>query len=227
MDKLELATLGRGYIDKSPYGIFDVRGQEVIVLPTVFIETTHTPIFGELIGELANRVLQTKNQCRVFEMGMGTGTAILTVAKMKGVLASASDIAPMAVLNAKANALWWGVECDIYQGNLFENVPEGQFDVIAWNIPFFKENPGGVEDVKFRAGFDPDYKYLTQFLADCQNRLAENGQLMLGVDYSMCDIDSIYELIEQAGFKSQVFREMNLTWGAMDVVCAFLLLERK
>ncbi|GAX36366.1 methyltransferase [Nodularia sp. NIES-3585] len=227
MDKLELATLGRGYIDQTPYGIFEFRGHEVIVLPTVLIETNNTGFFSELIEELAHKVLQSQNQCRVFEMGMGTGAAILTVAKIKGVVASASDISPMAALNAKANALWWGVECDIYQGNLFENVPEGKFEIISWNIPYFKENPGGIEDVKFRSGFDPDYQYLTQFLADCQSRLAENGHLMLGVDYLMCDLDTIYQLIDQAGFKSQVWREMNMTWGVMDVVCAFLLLERK
>ncbi|MBE9051688.1 methyltransferase [Nostocales cyanobacterium LEGE 11386] len=227
MDKLELAKIGKEYINQSPYGIFDFRGHEVIVLPTVFPPTYNTPTISELIEGLANNCLQTKNQCRVFEMGMGTGAAILTVAKMKGVVASASDIAPMAALNAKANALWWGVECDIHQGSLFENVPEGQFDIIFWNIPFFKENPGGIDEVKFRAGFDPNYQYLTQFLADCNSRLAENGQILLAVDYEMCDLDHIYQLIDKADFNSEVCHEININWGAMPVKCAFLLLERK
>lgn len=227
MDRLQLAKLGKEYIAQSPYGIFDFRGHEVLVLPTVFPPLYNTSLISELIAELATQFLQSNAQCRVFEMGLGTGAAILTVAKMQGVVASASDISPMAVLNAKANALWWGINCDIYQGSLFENVPEGQFDIIFWNIPFFKENPSGIDDVKFRAGFDPDYKYLTQFLVDCHHRLAENGQILLAVDYDMCDLDHIYQLIKHANFTANVCRELQIKWGEMPVNCAFLLLNRQ
>lgn len=227
MDRLQMATLGREYINQSPYGIYDFRGQEVVILPTVFPPIYNTPVIVELIEGLASKYLKNSNQCRVFEMGMGTGAAILTVAKIPGIVASASDIAPMAVLNTKANALWWGVQCEIYQGSLFENVPAGKFDIIFWNIPFFKENPGGIDDVKFRAGFDPDYKYLTQFLADCHHRLAENGQILLAVDYDMCDLEHIGQLIDKAGFKSEHFHKNQITWGDMKVICGYLLVERQ
>lgn len=227
MNKLELAVIAREYINKIPYGIFDFQGQELVVLPSVFPPEINTVQLAEQVQILVSKFRETNNQCRVFEMGIGTGAAILTVAKMQGVLASGSDIAPMAVLNGKANALFWGVQCDIYQGNLFENVPDGQFDIIFWNIPFFQEDPGGVEDVRFRIGFDPGYKFLKQFLVDVNHRLVTGGQILLAVDHHMCDLETIYFLIDQAGFTAEVFNQSQITWGEMEVYLAFLLLNRK
>lgn len=158
---------------------------------------------------------------------MGAGAAIVSVAKMPGVIASASDISPMAVFNAKANALWWGVQCDIYQGDLFENVPQGKFDLIFWNIPFFPEDPGNIEDVRFKIAFDPGYNNLKRFLVDVNSRLVEGGQVLLAVDYDMCDLDKIYHLIDTANFNTEIFNEHQITWGGLNLKLAFLLLSRK
>ncbi|MGB5967529.1 MAG: hypothetical protein WBG70_04285 [Spirulinaceae cyanobacterium] len=82
--------------------------KEVMLLPTVFPPDTNTPLLAEIISGLAEKMLATKDTCRVYEMGAGSGAAIVYVAQNPQVQAFASDISPMAALNIKVNALWWG-----------------------------------------------------------------------------------------------------------------------
>jgi release factor glutamine methyltransferase len=226
MNKAEYVAIARDYINNMPYGVMDFRGEEIIVLPTVFPPDLDTPNFCEVIETFVRKYLEKNEKCRFFEMGTGPGATLVTIAKIPGVIATASDIAPMAVLNAKANALWRGVKCDIYQGNLFENVPAGKFDFISWNLPFLPYDPGNIEDVKFRIAFDPDYQCLKQFLVDVDYRLAEGGQILLCTDYDMCDFDTIIELIDKAGFRSEVVKEPKVLWRGMQFNLAFLLVNR-
>ncbi|MCU0444977.1 MAG: methyltransferase [Microscillaceae bacterium] len=227
MDKLEMAAIGREIIREAPHGFIKFKSNDLVVLPTVFSPEHNTPQISEIVEGMVKDYLSTHQECKVFEMGMGTGAAILTVAKHEKVKAYASDISPMAALNTKANALWWGVNCEVYEGSLFSSVPKGQFDVIFWNIPFFREDPGGVEDVRFRAGFDPGYKFLGQFLADCQNeRLSAEGQILLAVDHDMCDLSAIQALIDQNGFQSEFKDGGYIKWGEMDVHLGYFFLRK-
>jgi release factor glutamine methyltransferase len=227
MDKLEMAAIGREIIREAPYGYIKFKNQDLVILPTVFSPEHNTPQISEIVEEMAKDYLKNHSECKVFEMGMGTGAAILSVAKVKGVKAFASDISSMAALNTKANALWWGVDCEVYEGSLFSNVPKGQFDIIFWNIPFFQEDPGGVEDVRFRAGFDPGYKFLSQFLSDCQQeRLSAEGRILLAVDHDMCDLTLIQGLIDSNGFNSEFKDGGYIKWGEMDVHLGYFFLKR-
>ncbi|NJL15644.1 MAG: methyltransferase [Microscillaceae bacterium] len=188
MNKLELASAARDYMQHESFGTFNFRGQEIVILPTVFMPDSNTPLLSELVEQLVAEHLHTHKTCRVYEMGAGSGAAIVAVARHPQVEAFASDIAPMAVLNIRANALWWKVNVQVFEGSLYDQSPEGQFDLIFWNIPFFREDPGGIEEIKFRAGFDPEYRYLRAFLAATQaERLAPGGKVLLAVDEDMCD----------------------------------------
>ena len=228
MNKLEIMTRIKDSLNQVSYGTFDFRGNEFILLPKVCPAIYNTGVLSEIVDELVSSFLVSKNLCRVFEMGSGSGAAILTAAKIEGVVASASDIAPMATLNTKVNALWWGIECNVYEGNLFENVPKQEFDIIFWNIPSIGENIQGIKDIHFRSVFDPDYKYLTQFLVDVNNYLAENGQILLGgIEYNLSDLNQIYTLIDEAGFTSEVYREYKMPIEEIEILYSHLLLTRK
>ena len=62
---------------------------------------------------------------------------------------------------------------------------------------------------------------------DVNSRLAENGKILLAVDYDMCDLDKIYHLIDIANFNAEVCKESQIHWGGLDLKLAFLLLSRK
>lgn len=227
MNNSELVAIAKDYLANTPYGIMDFQGREIIVLPSVFPPDLNTTYFCEAVEQNTKKLIEKKKQCRVFEMGMGTGAALISVAKISGVVASASDISPMAVLNAKANALWWDVQCDIYQSDLFENVPQGEFDFIFWNMPWFSVDPGGIEDVRFKMGFDPGYNNFKRFLLDVNSRLAEDGEILLAVEHDMSDLEKIYHLIDTANFNAEVCKESQINWRGMELKLGFLLLNRK
>jgi release factor glutamine methyltransferase len=228
MNRSEIAIMAREYLKNSPHGIMSFYNGERIVLPTVLPPDINTSQFAEVSEGLVRELMTHNSQCRVFEMGTGTGGPILSVAKISGVVASAADIVPMAVLNAQANAIWWGVECNIYHSDLFENVPSGQFDLILWNIPWLSEDPGEIEGVHFKGGFDPGYKSLWRFLNQANDeRLAPGGKMLLAVDRFFCNRDAVHNYIEKAGFDMEVYREATTMWSGMELQLDFLLLTRK
>jgi release factor glutamine methyltransferase len=228
MNRSEIAIMAREYLKNSPHGIMDFNDGKIIVLPTVLPPDINTSELAQVSEVLVRKFVEHNHQCRVFEMGTGTGGPVLSVAKIPGVVASAADIVPMAVLNAQANAIWWEVSCDIYQSDLFENVPHGQFDLIIWNIPWLSEDPGEIEDIHFKGGFDPGYKSLWKFLNQCNDqRLAPGGQILLAVDRFFCNRDAVHNFIDKAGFDMEVFRETTNMWAGMELQLDFLLLSRK
>ena len=67
---------------------------------------------------------------------MGSGAAILTVAKLAGVTRHGHGHQSDGCTCARsADALWWGVKCKVHEGDLFENVPKSEFDLVFWNQP--------------------------------------------------------------------------------------------
>lgn len=226
MDRTELLRIARENIVDSPYGIRDFLGNKIIVLPTVFPPECTTPFFAVTMAKVAEDMVKRHGKCRALEMGPGSGAVILTVAKQAGVEATASDINPMAALCTEANSLWWGVPCKVYKGNLFENIPGQKFDLVFWNVPFFKDDPGGVEGMAFRAAFDPGYGYLTRFLAEVGERMSAHGELYLCVDRMMCDLDDIHARVAKAGFTASVLEENIELWGEVEFTCLILKLSR-
>jgi release factor glutamine methyltransferase len=228
MDKLEIAKAGREIIANSDYGITQFKGQEIIILPKVFPADCTTPFIADIMTPVAQRIAEAHGKCRVLEMGAGSGAAILTLAKMPQVEAHASDISPMSVLCVKANALWWGVNCEVYEGSLFTPIPAGKkFDLIFWNIPFISVDPGGVEAVEFRAGFDPGYQFQRQFLSEVRNYLSEYGELYLGADRQMCDLEALYQIFAEAGFEVELYRENAENWKGFEFTFIMLKLTSK
>ncbi|BAZ42034.1 release factor glutamine methyltransferase [Calothrix sp. NIES-4101] len=222
--ELSLPIIAREYLKETPYGQMEFGDRDIIVLPTVFPPDINTLELAKVTSRLVRKFLETNHQCRVFEMGVGSGGAILSVAQIPGIIASGSDISPMAVLNAQVNALWWGAKCDIYHSNLFDNVPKNEFDIIFWNIPWLCENPGEIEDIRFKAGFDPGYQDLQTFLSDVNQWLAPGGSILLAIEENFCNLDAIDKLIDQANFQLEIFDTTQVVWQGMDLQLIFIQL---
>ncbi|MCC5946337.1 MAG: methyltransferase [Bernardetiaceae bacterium] len=222
-----IAAAAKEIISTNPYGIMDFRGQEIIILPKVFPADCTTPFLSERMSEIARDIVKQNGSCKALEMGAGSGAAILTVAKEKGVEAHASDINPMSSLCVQANAMFWGVDCQVYNGSVFEAIPEQKFDLIFWNIPFIPHDPGGVEAVEFRAGFDPGYKFQRNFLETVPRYLSSEGRLFLGADREMCDLDELFGLIENCGFSHSIYKENPESWRGFDFTYLIIELKQK
>jgi release factor glutamine methyltransferase len=224
---LPLPIIAKEYLKETPCGIMEFGDKKIITLPTVFPPDINTLELAKVTSKLVKQFLETNYECRVFEMGCGTGGAILSLAQLPGVIASGADISPMAVLNSQANALWWGTKCDIYHSDLFDDVPPNKFDIIVWNIPWLSENPGDIEDIKFKAGFDPNYQALQKFLLEVKSRLADRGSILLAVEKNFCNLNLIYDLIDNTSFYREVYEEIPVIWQEMNLDLMFIKLISK
>lgn len=228
MQRKDIASMAREYLQAMPSGLMDYEGRQIIVLPTILPPHMNTAAFAHVARRfIAERGDASAERLRVFEMGVGTGGVILNLALDLPIVASGGDILPMAVLNAKANALWWGVDCEIHCSDVFHHVPAGQFDVILWNVPWLPDAIDGIDGPEFKGGFDPGYSALETFLSQVMaERLAPHGGVLLAVDRLFCDRALLAQRIEAAGFEHCVYHETTHQWGEIELQLDFIALKR-
>jgi len=109
---------------------FDVTPPLLVPRP----ETEHlVEVALDFLGESEGRVL---------DLCTGTGCIILSIAKnAKGGEWWATDLNPLAVSTARANAVHHGVALNLVEGDLFAPLPgnAGTFDVIVSNPPYVED----------------------------------------------------------------------------------------
>ena len=83
---------------------------------------------------LAENMLVDKNN-KVLDIGCGIGILGIAAAKIFDANVVMSDINKRAIMLAKKNIELNNVKAEIHQGNLYENVKDGDFDVVLSNPP--------------------------------------------------------------------------------------------
>jgi release factor glutamine methyltransferase len=122
------------------------------------------------------------------EPGCGSGL-IAMIAAEKGANVTATDINPVAVEFLKKNCLRNNLQLKIFQSDLFADIPEQQFDIIAINPPYYKKNPVTLRDHAWFCGehgeyFERLFKSLHKYIH------AETEILM--VLFDGCDMEMIH-----------------------------------
>lgn len=143
---------------------------------------------------------EVKPTDRVLDMGTGCGiVAILAAQRSAKVVAV--DVNPKAVLAARANAVRNGVaeRISFKQSDVFDQV-EGAFDLIVFDPPFRWFKP---RDLLEMSHADENYGALTRFMQQARDYLTPNGRLLMNFGTSG-DVDYLYFLIEQNGFKKDI-----------------------
>lgn len=166
-----------------------VNGITIKVFPDVF----SPGVFFES-GWYAEKLSKIVGSKSLLEIGTGTGIIAL-IAALGGASVTAVDINSQAVENAKLNFSEHKVDIKVYEGNVYEPLPESdKFDFIFWNHPFNKSEQ--IEtDVFLRSVFDYQYKDLENYVLNAQKHLSQNGRLLLGTS----NIAKIEDLEEVAG----------------------------
>ncbi|MBI2657154.1 class I SAM-dependent methyltransferase [Candidatus Woesearchaeota archaeon] len=75
------------------------------------------------------------SNAKVLDIGCGIGILGIAAAKLFNANIVMSDINKRAVMLAKKNAVLNGVKAEICQGNLYEKIKDGDFDVVLSNPP--------------------------------------------------------------------------------------------
>ncbi len=116
----------------------------------------------------------------VLEMGCGTGIIALHCAKA-GCQVTAADVSLGAVENAQMNAAINGLEMEVIQSDLFQNMEE-KFDAIIFNPPYLSsEDSEGLSDAEKRplVGGEMGHEITARFLDGAAERLSPGGKIYL------------------------------------------------
>lgn len=122
------AFLDQAKARKEPV-VYTVEGVEIKVNPGVFPPATDTRLLASHI--------KTKSGERILDLTTGAGV-FSVIAGLQGATGIGVDINPVAVKNARENFSKHNVRMRAIQSNLFENVPQEQFDQVFANGPFFE-----------------------------------------------------------------------------------------
>jgi len=132
------------------------------------------------------------------ELGCGTATQACR-AVQKGARGYASDITGACCRNARLNAEQNDIDLNVYQSDIFDQIPpEEQFDLIFVNPPFVEKYPEQDRDFAFCCG--EQFEYYEYLFRDLPKRLNEGGRLIMALAKS-CNCKKIEAMAKDAGFE--------------------------
>jgi release factor glutamine methyltransferase len=171
-----------------------LRGRTLLTDPEVFhpVYFLSTPVFLDYLATLdvAGKML--------LDMGTGSGTVGIFAAG-RGARVTACDINPRAVALAGENARRNGVEMEVLASDLFSALAGRRFDVICFNLPFYRGRPGTAFEAAFFGG--PEFETIRAFADGCRDALAPGGAV--AVIYSEdSGHERILSLFAEAGFEA-------------------------
>ncbi len=138
--------------------------------------------FGETTVELCGAAFPRRNVQRVLDLGCGSGTAALLLAKRARAVVGA-DINPRAVALSKINAAINGVtNVEFRVGDLFAPVAGETFDLIVSQPPFVPR-PQGMGASAFLYGGPRGDELSLTLLGKLAPHLAPNGRALLVVEW--------------------------------------------
>jgi release factor glutamine methyltransferase len=187
-------------------------GHRMATDPQVFhpIYFLSSRILSAAVGALP---LQGKRFC---DMGTGSGPVAL-VAAAAGATVTACDINPRAVAVAAENLRRNGLPGTVVESNLFAALaPEVQFDVIAFNLPFYPRDPQTPFEFAFYAG--KNFETVRDFAAGCKQRLAPAGTVVV-VFSEDSDHDRVLAIFAQAGLAAVAERVTRKFFEEFHAVC--------
>lgn len=200
-------------------GSQEFMGYSFLVSPATLIPRQDT----EVLVEEVSRVAEGK---RVLDLCTGTGCILLSLAKLCNLKkAVGTDISPEAVETAKRNVDRLQVEAELYCGDLFQAVPEGEtFDIIVSNPPYI---PSAVietlmpevrehEPMSALDGDTDGLKFYREIIKNAKKYLTGQGQIFFEIG---CEQGAdVSELLIQHGFVNiRIIKDLA---GLDRVVCA-------
>jgi release factor glutamine methyltransferase len=140
-----------------------------------------TQLLLQYIGKLP---LQNK---QFLELGCGSGLIALAAAT-KGANVTATDINPIAVKFLKKNCEQNSVQIQIFESDLFDEMPEKQYDIIAINPPYYKKDPVSLKDHAWFCG--EHGQYFEKLFKTLQHYIHAGTEILM-VLFDGCDMEMI------------------------------------
>ena len=146
-----------------------------------------------LLKHIRHLPLAKKN---FLELGAGSGLISIYAAK-KGAKVTATDINPVAVRALRRNSDLNGVELNIIHSDLFNEIPQQLFDIIAINPPYYKMKPVSDADYAWFCGEEGEY---FQRLFESLGKYINSDSEVLMILCDGCDIEMVKTMAAKNSF---------------------------
>ena len=133
------------------------------------------------------------------ELGAGSGLISIAAAK-RGAIVTATDINPVAVECLRRNCDQNKVKAEIILSDLFAEIPEQSFDVIAINPPYYKKHPQDMAEHAWYCGENGEY---FEQLFTKLGKYIHKKSIVLMVLSEECDVNMIFEIASGHNFYMQ------------------------
>lgn len=158
--------------------------------------------------ELMARTVQIPENCRLLDLGTGSGALALLAAGEAGHVL-ATDVDERAIEAAERNAERNGREIEFRQSDLFSQT-DGTFDVILFNPPYL---PVAGEEPSWSGGEDGK-EVIEGFAEGLGEHLSTDGKSYLLIS-SVTGLEETVELFEEKGFTVEVAAEEKVPWETL------------
>jgi release factor glutamine methyltransferase len=138
------------------------------------------------------------------EIGCGSGFQSIVLA-LKGLSMLAVDINPDALENTQLNAEKLGLNIQVEESDLFEQV-QGRFDLIVFNPPYVLSE--AIKDKSVDGG-EKGRMLLDRFLMALPNHLSDGGECFF-LQSNLNDIEETSKLLEEIDFGFEIVARKKL-----------------
>jgi len=142
---------------------------------------------------------------QVLELGAGSGLISIHAAR-KGADVTASDISNIAIDYLKRNAKENKVHLELFVSDLFDQLPEKKYDIIAINPPYYKRQAITMEQHAWFCGENGEY--FVRLFRDIGKYIHGKSKVVM-VLCDGCDLQQIKNEAANNGFDAILMRTKN------------------
>lgn len=142
------------------------------------------------------------------EPGCGSGLISL-VAAQKGANVTAFDINPSVVSALSDNAKRNKLQIEILESNLFDNISNTRFDIVAINPPYYKKNPTSDSEKAWYHG--ENYEYYKKLFAQIPAYISSHSLVVIVLSED-CDLKTIQCIAQENKFVLNTIDKKKFSW---------------
>lgn len=172
--------------------MYAYKGIRLVIPPAVF----HPGFFFStrlLLRYIASLPLKNRS---FLELGAGSGLIAMFAAR-QGATVTATDINPVAIHALEKNSQSNRIPFTIIQSDLFKQIPQQVFDIIAINPPYYKKQPRTVAEYAWYCGEQGEY--FQQLFSGLHNYINPQSTVLM-VLCDGCDLEMIRKMAGEKGF---------------------------
>jgi release factor glutamine methyltransferase len=170
------------------YESIRVRIPSGVFHPAFYLSTKH------LIQFISKKEIAGK---QVLEIGSGSGIVSIYAAKQKKAIVTAVDISSSAVITTSENARRNKTEFTILRSDLFENVPQKEYDYLLVNPPYYAKPAANESEYAWNAG--ENLNYFIRFFEALKGFTNINSITWMVLS-DECDLIKIESICKNAGY---------------------------